>query len=204
MKKALSSLYKTLITAVLIAVIAALVAPVTVAVADTTKPPIVRLTVINESQFEFSISLYGPEQHFIKVPAKTTYFTFVSRDWFSFTMNACNYTEVGTLNMNMEQTIHVPVCGGRAINPGYKPHHVDVADYIKPLKAQIRNKTGAPVELYIRTLDEHHFLNLDTGEIQYVILLKRQYAYSYFACGELRVGYYTPFVSKPFDLTCSK
>jgi len=205
MKNALQLLRKPFLTAVLIVLIAVLAVPATTALADDDeKPPDVRLTIINESQFEFSIFLYGPEQHSISVPAQATYVTFVSREWYSFSMNACNFTEVGTLNMTMEQTIHVPICGGRAFAPVYRPHHVDVADYIKPLNLKIRNKTGSPVGLYIRTLDEHHFLNFDTGEIQYQILLKKQYVYSYYACGQLYAGYYTPYVSIPFDLTCTK
>jgi len=204
MKKTLPALRITLRIVVLIALIVITAVPTAEAFAEIAKPPYVRLSIINESQFEFSISIYGPEYHYITVPAGASDFILVKRDWYKFTMNACNYTETGTLNMNMEQTIHVPICGGRAFAPVYKPHHVDVADYIKPIKAKIRNKTGELVGIYIRTIDEHHFLNIDAGEIQYVILLKKQYAYSYLACGELQVGYYTPFVSVPFDLTCSK
>jgi hypothetical protein len=204
MKKALPIFHTTVRIAVLITLIITLVIPATDALAETIKPPIVRLTIVNESQFEFSITIYGPEYHFFEVPAKTTLVAIVSRDMYSFTMNACNYTETGTLDMTIQQTIHVPICGGRAFRPGYKPHHIDVADYIKPLRVNLRNKTGAPVGIYIRTLDEHHFLNLDTGEIQSVILLKKEYTYSYLACGELIVGKYTPFVSIPFDITCSK
>jgi hypothetical protein len=189
---------------VLIVLIVLTAFPTAGALAEIAKPPYVRLNIINASQFEFSISIYGPEDYYISVPARASDFIFVKRDWYTFTMNACNYAETGTLNMNMEQTIHVPVCGGRALTPGYKPHHVDVADYIKPVKAKLRNKTGEPVGIYIRTVDEHHFLNINAGEIQFVFLLKKQYAYSYLACGKLQVGYYTPFVSVPFDLTCSK
>jgi len=202
MKKAPALLPKTFWTAVLIALLAALAVPATAAMAE--KPPTVRLTVINESQYEFSMYLYGPEQRFLTVPAGATYAIIVNRNWYSFTMDACNYTESGTLNMTMEQTIHVPICGGRALAPGYKPHHIDVADYIKPIRVKIRNKTGEQVGVYIRTLDEHHFLNFDAGEIQFDFMLKQQYVYSYFACDKLYAGYYTPYVSIPFDLTCSK
>ncbi|MEN8173203.1 MAG: hypothetical protein ABFS03_10035 [Chloroflexota bacterium] len=204
MKKAHLLLRNTLWAAVLIALIAALAIPAAPALAEGGKPPTVRLTIINGSQFEFSIYLYGPEQRFISVPAHATYVTLVSRNWYSFTMTACNHTEPGTLDLNMEQTIHVPVCGGRAFAPVYRPHHVDVADYIKPIRVKIRNQTGSPVDVYIRTLDEHHFLNLDYGEIQLAFLNKQQYVYSYYACGELYAGYYTPFVSYPFDVKCSK
>ena len=204
MKKALPIFRTTVRIAVLIALIITVTIPATDALAEIIKPPIVGLKIINESQFEFSISIYGPEYHFFEVPAYSTLSATVSRDVYSFTMNACNHTKTGTLDMTMEQTIHVPICGGRAIVPGYKPHHIDVADYIKPIRIRLRNKTGAHAEIYIRTLDEHHFLNLNTGEVQDVILLKKQYVYSYLACGELKVGYFTPFVSLPFDLTCTK
>ncbi len=204
MKKTLPKFLTTIRISILIALISILVFPATEAMAEIIKPPEVRLTIINESQFEFTISIYGPEYHLIEVPANTTSISIISRDMYSFTMKACNYTETGTLDMTIVQTLHVPICGGRALVPGYKLHHIDVATYIKPIKLKLRNKTGSPVGIYIRTLDEHHFLNLDFGEIQNVILLKKQYAYSYLACGSLQVGYLTPFRHVPFDITCSE
>jgi hypothetical protein len=162
----------------------------------------VRLTVINESQYDFSILLYGPEQASLTVHPDQTGIKIVNRGMYSFTMRACNSSKNGKIDLNYEQTIHVPVCGGTAGPLGDKEHHLDASDYIKPVRVTIRNLTGEKIGIYIRTPEKHHFLNFEPGEKQTIILFKEQYVYSYVACGELIVGYYTPQVSPPFDLTC--
>lgn len=186
----------------LIALLSILAAPTDIAVADDAKPPFVRLTIINNSQFDFSLVLYGPDQYNFSIPAHSDGSWIVKRGMYSSVMRACNISKVGTLDMSIFQIIHVPVCGGNAGAKGDKHHHIDVADYIKPVKIKIRNKTSEPIGLYIRTLERHFFLNLEPNEIQYLILPKDQYVYSYVVCEQLVSGYYSPKVTPPFDLKC--
>lgn len=192
----------TVFAILLVAILAISSAPNNIALADDAKPPFVRLTVINKSQNEFSLILYGPDQYTISVPARSDGSWIVDRGMYSFVMRACNISKTGTLDMSIYQIIHVPICGGNAGAKGDKHHHIDVAEYIKPVKIKIRNKTFEPIGLYIRTLERHYFLNLEPREIQYLILPKDQYVYSYVVCEQLVSGYYTPKVSPPFDLKC--
>lgn len=186
----------------LVALLGISAAPTDSALADDAKPPFVRLSVINNSQFEFSLMLYGPDQYNFSVPAHSDGSWIVDRGMYSFVMRACNISKTGTLDMSIYQIIHVPVCGGNAGAKGDKHHHIDVADYVKPVKIKIHNKTSEPIGLYLRTLEKHYFLNLEPGEIQYLILPKDQYVYSYVVCEQLVSGYYTPKVCPPFDLKC--
>jgi hypothetical protein len=163
-----------------------------------------RFTIINESQHPFSITLYGgpSELKTIPVSAYSKKIAFFVRGDYAFTMTACGATKSGMMNLNIHQTLHVPVCGGTAGALGDKHHHIDASDYIKPVRMKIRNRTGEDIGLYLRTLTDHHFINLKPGEILYEIVYKDQYVYSYVACGELVSGYVTPMSALPFDVKC--
>ena len=133
------------------------------------KTGVVRLTVINQTQFEFSIDLYGPDSYTITVPPKSDGKIFVDRNEYSYVMEVCNYVKTGTLNMNIWQKLYAPPCGGRALK-NQKLHHVDVSKIVKPVRITVRNKTGEDVAVYIRTQDDHHFLNFKTGSSGNLVL----------------------------------
>ena len=120
-----------------------------------------------------------------------------------FAMTTCNRTTSGTLNLNIFQTMHVPVCGGNAGTIGGKHHNIDVSDYLKIVKIKIRNKTHQDIRLYLRTLDYHHYLNLEPKEVTTLNVVRDRYVYSDLACGELEAGYYEARVYIPLDLKCS-
>ena len=190
-----------------VAILAASVVFTRNVLADTKS--VVRFKVENDSQFPFIIFMYGEEQgreYSMTVPAYSKDKVFVVPDTYSYLMESCNYANQGTLDLSVFQTLHVPVCGGKAAGYRNKAHHIDVSRFVKPVKSKIRNQTGEDVELYLRTVDDHHFLTLEAGEIMNVILKKEegiQYVYSFLACdGQLVTGYYTPRVTPPLDLKC--
>jgi hypothetical protein len=179
-----------------------------VVAADANKS-IIRISVDNASQFPFSLYLYGDAgEYSIKVPARSDGKIFIKPGEYYYYMEACNYTKFGNMDLSTFQTIHIPVCGGRAAGYKHKSHHIDVATIVKPVRIRVRNKTGDEVGVYLRTMDDHHFLNFKQGEIQEVILRKEpdtRYVYSFQACGgQLITGYYTPLVRIPLDLKCPK
>ena len=169
--------------------------------------PIVRVTAINESQFDFYLYLYGGGREYtLSVPSGSKGKLFIKPGEYSYYMESCNYSKFGTVDLSTFQIFHIPVCGGRAAGYKHKSHHIDVASIIKPIRIKIRNKTGENVGVYLRTTDDHHFLNFEPGEIQEVVMRKEpgiQYVYSFQACGgQLVTGYYTPLVRIPLDLKC--
>ena len=167
------------------------------------KPTNVRFTVINYSQHPFSINLYGPEQYSITVPAYSKQATIVRRGTYSFTMVACNHATSGKIDLTIYQIMHVPVCGGSAKPVGEKPHNIDTSDYIKMVRITIRNKTQEPVRLYLRTLENHYYLNLNPREKTTLVVPRDRYVYSFVACGDLEAGYYEARVAQPLDLKCT-
>ena len=170
---------------------------------------IIRVTAINDSQYHFYLFLYGGgEEYTLSVPSYSTDKIFITPGEYSYYMEACNYSKSGKMDLSVFRTIHIPVCGGRAAQYRTKFHHIDVSTIMKPVKVKIRNKTGDSVGLYLRTLDDHKFLNFSPGEVQEVILKKEegvQYVYSFQACGgKLVTGYYSPLARWPLDLKCPK
>jgi hypothetical protein len=171
--------------------------------------PIIRLTVVNSSQFDFSLYIFGENygnEYTMNVPPYSQSKIFIKPDEYSYYMEACNYSKFGEMDLWVFQTLHVPVCGGKAAGYQNKSHHIDISKIFKPVRVKIRNMTGQAVELYLRTMDDHHFLTLEQGEHLEVILRKESgidYVYSFLACGDqLITGYYTPRQTPPLDLVC--
>jgi len=173
------------------------------------EPSIIRVTVINSSQYDFYLYLYGGgEEYTFDVPANSEARYFITPGVYSYYMEACNYSKPGTMDLLVFRTIHIPTCGGRASQFRTKFHHIDVSQIMKPVSVRVRNKTGEDVGVYLRTLDDHHFLNLTKGEVIELILRKEpdtRYVYSFLGCGgQLVSGYYKPLVRIPLDLKCPK
>jgi hypothetical protein len=162
----------------------------------------VRFTVINYSHQPFTLRAYGPETYTFEVAPYSKRAWFVTRGTYSFVMEACNHTKSGTLNLNIFQTMHVPVCGGNAGKIGDKNHHIDVADYIKMVRIKIRNKTQYHIRLYLRTIENHYYLNLKPREVTTLVVPRDRYVYSFLACDNLQVGYYEARKYIPLDLKC--
>jgi hypothetical protein len=197
----------TTFAVLLIAILGFSAAFTTDALAET--KPVIRITVLNNSQFPFYLYLYGGGEEFtLQVPARSSEKYFITPGEYSYYMEACNYSKFGKMDLSVFQTIHVPVCGGRAAQKASKFHHIDVSTIMKPVKVKVRNKTREDIGVYIRTIEDHHFLNLVKGEVIELILKKEegiQYVYSFYACdGQLVVGYYSPLARWPLDLKCPK
>jgi hypothetical protein len=190
---------------VLVAMIFALAVPAgAVFAAEDDESPI-RFKVVNESQFEFSLWIWGPSKYEISLDPYTEAEYWLDRGWYAFTMLACNDSAVGTMDFTHPQTLLVPVCGGTAGVTGASYTHMDASDWIRPVKIKIRNKTDEPIGLYIRTVEDHHFLTVEEYETTTLLLndSKSEYVYSYVACDKLHTGYFKPNTI-PFDLYCGK
>jgi hypothetical protein len=190
--------------ALLATLLIAIALPADNVMAGDGKPPTVRFTIINYSHQPFNINLYGPEQLSYTVAPYSKLVDFVDRGTYSFTMEVCNQTSSGSLNLNIYQVMNVPVCGGTLKPKGEKTHQVDTSDYVKPVQITIRNKTWEKVRLYLRTLDNHYYLNLEPQEVTTLIVPRDRYVYSFVACGDLEAGYYEARVYQPLDLKCTK
>jgi len=190
---------------ILFAIFVALAVPAGTVLADVDDPGPIIFKVINESQFEFTLWLYGPNKYEITVQPYSEESFFFDRGWYAFTMFACNESVVGTWDLRLPKTMHVPVCGSTAGHIGQANQHIDASDYIRPVEIKIRNRTMEPIEVYIRTLTDHHFLSLEPLETQFLTVRESEteYVYSFVACDKLRSGYFMPN-TVPLDLTCDK
>ena len=202
--KKLTTIRLSIFIAVLAVLMIALAVPGNHAMAnDDEQNPKVRFTIINYSQHPVSVSANGPEYFSLEVDPESKGYVIVPRGVYKFNLEACNHTSSGVLDLTMQQTMYAPVCGGRAVKYE-KNHKIDVADYIKPVRVEIVNKTWEPVKLYLRTLDNHYYLNLEPRETIYQIVPRDRYVYSFVACGDLEAGYYNARVMIPLELKCTK
>ena len=201
--KKLTTIRLSIFIAVLAVLMIALALPGDHAMAsDDEQNPKVRFTIINYSQHPVSVSANGPEYFNLEVDPDSKGYVIVTRGVYKFNLEACNQTSSGVLNLTIYQTMYAPVCGGKVLeNP--KNHKIDVAEYIKPVRVEIVNKTWEPVKLYLRTLDNHYYLNLESRETIYQIVPRDRYVYSFVACGDLEAGYYNARVMIPLELRCT-
>ena len=200
--KKITPIRLTIFIAVLAVLMIALALPGNNALAYEDEPnPNVRFTVINHSQHPVSVSANGPEYFSIDVSPYSKGSVIVPRGTYKFNMEACNHTSSGVLNLNIFQTMYAPVCGGKGVAVP-KNHKIDVADYIKPVRVEIINKTWEPIRLYLRTLENHYYLNLDPKETIYQIVPRDRYVFSYLACDELQSGYYNARAKISLQLRC--
>jgi hypothetical protein len=192
---------------ILIALVGTVFLPNYGALADVSKSPIIRLTILNQSQHPFTLRLYSGNNYEVAYEVTVEQYSqaimFIERGEYSFWMRACNHIKEGTFDLSMMYTLYVPVCGGNAGARGDKPHNIDVADYIKMVKVTIRNKTKEQIGVYVRTDENHYFLNLKPNETIYQIMPKDIYRVSYVACGDLIVTEYKSLVNAPLDLKCN-
>ncbi len=199
MKK--STILKTVgLAAILFIILGVMISPATASTAG--KPPFVRMHVYNNSQFEFSIAVFGPDDYTLKVAPYTDKSIIVERGTYSYVMRACNNSVAGTINLNMYKNIYVPVCGGSAIYKRENPHNFDTSEFIKGINIQVKNKTHEKVSVYIRNLKKNYWVTVEPGEAETLLVFRDQYVYSYVACGELQAGYYNARVNQPLILTC--
>ena len=200
--KKITPIRLTIFIAVLAVLMIALALPGNNALAYEDEPnPNVRFTVINHSQHPVSVSANGPEYFSIDVSPYSKGSVIVPRGTYTFNMEACNHTSSGVLNLNIFQTMYAPVCGGKGVAVP-KNHKIDVADYIKPVRVEIINKTWEPIRLYLRTLENHYYLNLDPKETIYQIVPRDRYVFSYLACDDLQSGYYNARAKISLQLRC--
>jgi hypothetical protein len=173
---------------------------------DNDKPHEIFFWVENESQFEFTLWLYGPQQYTVTVEPHSEARFILKNGWYAFTMYSCNLYKTGTLDFTSHKTMHVPVCGATAGPIGKAGAHYDSSDYIRPASIQIRNKTLEYIDVYIRTLEEHHFMSFEPLEIQWLLVedASQTFVYSFIACDELQSGYTRLYTHVPFDLECKK
>jgi len=198
---------KIIVAIIFIAVLAGTAVFVRTALADSNN--VIRLSLVNDSQFDFILYIYGKNhghEYSITLPPYSDGKLFIQPDEYDYYMEVCNYSKFGQLDLWTFQTIHAPVCGGKAAGFTNKAHHIDVSQLVKPVWVTIRNMTGEDVEVYLRTQDDHHYLNLEAGEHLKVLLKKEpgiDYVYSFLACGDQLIsGYYTPRQTPPLDLKC--
>lgn len=168
------------------------------------KPSIVRFTVDNDTQYTFTMVMFGPEDFTVRVDPRSTKAFQLTRGMYSYVMNSCNFRATGSIDLTVVQTMNVPVCGGNANAIASHPHQLDASDVIKVIEITIKNKTKEDVNLYLRTLEYDYFLSFGFNETKTLYVLRDEYTYSFVACGDLEAGKYEARFRKPLILTCTE
>jgi len=163
-------------------------------------PAQARLTVVNHSSKTLKLWLSGPAIYRISVPTGQTKTYAVNRGVYKYTANACGVTAAGTLDMTINKTLVMPVCGGRiSVND---PHTEDLGQVLKVVKVEVQNKsTGAATAVFKGPAV--YMFTLAKGADKFYTMAKGSYKVTVYACGKTTKHNFTADKGKKFVIACS-
>ena len=162
-------------------------------------PAQARLTVVNHSGQTLKIWLSGSAIYRISVPAGQTKTYAINRGAYKFTASGCGMTATGKLDMTINKTVVLPVCGGRISVSG--PHTEDLGQVLKVVKIEVQNKTGGVATVVLKGPSLYMF-TLKKGADKDFTFGKGDYKVTVFACGKTFKRNFTADKGKKLVLTC--
>ena len=165
---------------------------------------LVSFRVVNKSSGTVYLWLNGPTFYYFAVrPEETGSFTIMRGEYF-LDVSYCGARTSRIVDLSVQTTLVMPVCGGRASQAaGSSPHVVDVTETIRIVPVTVENEATSQV-LAILTGPSTYVFLLNKDEAKDYTIAKGEYRVQVFACG--KYGERTWFAQKnaTLELTCPK
>jgi hypothetical protein len=146
---------------------AAVPAPVSVASGKSNAAygDLARLTIDNRTDKTIWVKLTGDGFYYLTVPANTTDVFTPKRGDYSYTIFACGNYINGELDLNTNQRLVQPVCGGGPVTSalGANSHVVDLGQIAKIVKVTFINDTTGTI-MFVMTGPSTHVFALSKDE----------------------------------------
>jgi hypothetical protein len=158
-----------------------------------------RLTVVNRSSTTLKLWLSGPAIYRISVPSGQTKTYAVNRGEYKYTASACGIYATGKLDMSINKTLVMPICGGRV--PVNSPHTEDLGKVLKVVKIEVQNKsTGVATAVFKGP--SVYMLTLQKGADNDYTFAKGDYKVTVYTCGTTYKRNFTAEKGKKFVIIC--
>lgn len=162
-------------------------------------PAQARLTVTNRSSKVLKLWLSGPAIYRISVPSGQTKTYAVNRGMYKFTASGCGMTATGKLDMSINKTLVMPVCGGRiSVN---SPHTEDLGQVLKVVKIEVQNKSKGVATAVFKGPSVYMFTLQKNADKDYTVA-KGDYKVTVYACGQTFKRNFRADKGKKFVITC--
>lgn len=165
------------------------------------KSELVRLTVENRSSGSLYVWLTGPAVYYFEVKADETELFAVPRGEYSYRFRACGDTVSGTLDLNIQRKLVMPVCGGRATSETNAAGTVDISEQIKIVEVSFENESDSRVLLIMTGPTTYVFTFEDDEEKDYTIA-KGDYKVQVFACGGYGTRNFSAYKGRTMVIDC--
>lgn len=142
----------------------------------------VRLRVDNRNSKQITIQLNGPAYYYLKVEGKEKETFAINRGVYKYIMTGCGMRTTGSLDLTVNKTLVMPVCGGSASNQTRDPNRIDLGKVLKVVNIKVENLTEG-YSMIILTGPSTYVFSLKTDVSKNYSVAKGEYDVKVYACG---------------------
>lgn len=142
----------------------------------------VRLRVDNRNSKQITIQLNGPAYYYLKVEGKEKETFAINRGVYKYIMTGCGMRTTGSLDLTVNKTLVMPVCGGSASNQTRDPNRIDLGKVLKVVNIKVENLTEG-YSMIILTGPSTYVFSLKTDVTKNYSVAKGEYDVKVYACG---------------------
>lgn len=168
-------------------------------------PETSRLIINNRNSNNLYLVLEGPARYSFTVAGETMKSFTVMKGEYTYWVTACGakVKVEDTLDLTINRTLVLSVCGGNAGPTGDKAHKVDLTRIVKIVNTTIKNEVGFPTTLYM-TGTTNYVFKFKKDEERDLLLARGEYTLKYYGCGQFNTRDVEINKDKELTLTCPK
>jgi hypothetical protein len=161
----------------------------------------VRLKVDNRNSKQITIQLNGPAYYYFKIDGKEKMTFAVNRGVYKYILTGCGMRTSGSLDLSVNKTLIMPVCGGSASNQTRDPNRIDLGKVLKVVNVKIENLTEGNSQI-VMTGPSTYVFTLKTDAIKNVSLARGEYQVKIYACGGVFSRKFTADKDAKLNIRC--
>jgi len=166
------------------------------------KSDLIRLTINNRSTSPMYLRLSGSSYYYLSVLDETrTDFT-VERGEYDYSLTACGATTTGSMDLESNKILVMPICGGNAGASSKNPDKVDLSAEHKLVPIEIENDTSGRA-MVIMTGPATYVFSLEKNKTykDYTIV-RGEYDLQIYACGRYGTRTWTALKNHKLKVVC--
>jgi len=192
---------RKIVLALLAAVLLLSVAPTSVLAAED----VVRFRVENRADRSITVRLYaqdgsGRAYYMVVEKLSTKIMTPLAGDY-DYRLTACGVMVKGQLDLTKNMNWIMPQCGDKGGPGTQQPNTQDIGKILKLVSIKLVNKTGSTLKIWLEGPFQYVFI-IPSGGSKTVSILKGEYEWGHYACGQLDEGVLHADINKTRVFEC--
>jgi hypothetical protein len=152
---------------------------------------VVRFRIENRADRGITIRLYATDDsgrvYYMRVEEDSTKVMNPVRGVYTYRLTACGVMVKGTIDLRQNYNWIMPKCGHRAGTGSGAANTTDISKILKLIRVKLVNRTGATMRIWLEGPFQYVF-TIPNGETKTITILKGEYEWGHFACGDLDEG----------------